>query len=61
MTTRGSEESKEKKVKNYEKRVRGSMTNDHYIFNIQNIVNKVCVAGLPQELMVHHIGLDLLS
>jgi hypothetical protein len=35
MTTRGNEESKEKKVKNYKKRVCGSMTNDHYIFNIK--------------------------
>jgi hypothetical protein len=38
MTTRGSEESKEKRVKNYEKKVRGSMTNDHYIFNTKGIV-----------------------
>jgi hypothetical protein len=33
VTTRGSEESGEKKEKGCEKRVRGSMTNDRYTFS----------------------------
>jgi hypothetical protein len=37
MTTRGSKELKEKKVKRCEKRVCGLMTNDHYIFNSSHL------------------------